>query len=122
MANKLTTFEQARQQVQSLKEYTDAMVSEVSEVTAESIQEIAEQLPTSTTVTLPVSGWSGNQQVIAVSEVTANNTIFVSAAEASKSVYNTANVSCTAQSAGKLTFTCGTIPTVNLTVNLVIVS
>lgn len=121
MATKLTTFEQARQQAQSSKEYTDAMVAEVAEAAAESIQEVAEQLPISTLITLPASGWSGNSQAVAVEGVTADNTIIVSASAASQSAYSEASVSCTAQAAGTLTFTCGTAPSTDLTVDLIII-
>ena len=121
MAPKLTTFEQARQQAQSSKEYTDAMVAEVAEAAAESIQEVAEQLPITTSITLPASGWSGNSQAVAVEGVTADNTIIVSASAASQSAYSEASVSCTAQAAGTLTFTCSTAPSTDLTVDLIII-
>lgn len=71
--------------------------------------------------TLPASGWSGNSQAVAVEGVTADNTIIVSASAASQSAYSEASVSCTAQAAGTLTFTCGTAPSTDLTVDLIII-
>lgn len=120
MANKLTTFAQARQQAQSSKEYTDAMVAEVAEAAAESIQEVAEQLPTSISIILAAANWSSKKQTITVAGVTATNTVIVAPEYASQNAYTSAGVYCTAQAANSLTFTCATVPTVALTVNVVI--
>ena len=72
------------------------------------------------TATLTVAGWSSNAQTVTVSGVTASNTVFVSADAASMSAYGAAGVKCTAQAAGKLTFTCDSVPEAALTVNVTI--
>lgn len=123
MANvDLITLAQARQHAQSSKTYTDDQVAEVATAAAEAIQEVVDNLPISKTITLTTAGWSSNTQVVSVSEVTASNTVVVSAANTSRDAYSAAEVVCTAQTAGKLTFTCTTAPTVALTVNLVIIN
>lgn len=71
-------------------------------------------------VSLPVSGWSSNKQTVAVSGVTANNTVIVTAAPASYEHYNECAVRCSAQGAGTLTFTCTDTPTSALTANVLI--
>lgn len=121
MSNKLVTLEQARQQAQSSRDYTDAQIAEVAEAAAESIAEVANELPVSTTVTLRAAGWSNNSQTIAVEDVTATNTILVSAASASADAYSAASISCTAQALRTLTFTCASVPSADLQVDLVII-
>lgn len=61
-----------------------------------------------------------NTQTVSVTSVTATNTVFVAPAPASASDFAAAGVICTAQGAGTLTFTCTTIPSNNITVNVVI--
>lgn len=74
----------------------------------------------STMPELTVAGWSNNTQTVTVTGVTATNTVFVSPAPASASDYAAAGIICTAQSANSLTFTCTTVPTNAITVNVVI--
>lgn len=75
---------------------------------------------TATTATLPVAGWSDNTQTVSVSSVTATSDIIITAAPASISDYTAAGIYCSAQAAGSLTFTCSTVPTSEITVNLMI--
>ena len=73
------------------------------------------------TVTLNVANWNTTSKTISVtaSGVTASNTVMVSPAPASTSVYSAAGVYCSAQGSNSLTFTCSSIPTAALTVNVV---
>lgn len=73
----------------------------------------------STMPTLVVANWSSNTQTVNVTEVTATNTVFVSPAPASAADYASAGIICTAQGNGTLTFTCTTVPTNAITVNVV---
>ena len=77
---------------------------------------------TSTTATLASGNWSSNTQSVSVTGVTSTNNVIVAAAPTSMSDYADANVRCTAQSSGTLTFTCETTPTNNITVNVMIFS
>lgn len=72
------------------------------------------------TASLPVSGWSNNQQSVSVGGVTANNIVIVTAAPASYEHYNECTVRCSSQEDGKLTFTCTYTPTAELTANVLI--
>jgi len=72
-----------------------------------------------TTVTLPVSGWSGNAQRVSCSIAKADNIVFVSPAAASFDDYGEAGVRCTVQSAGYLTFACKETPAASIVVNVV---
>ena len=72
------------------------------------------------TASLSASAWSNNQQTVSVAGVTASNTVIVTAAPASYAHYNECAVRCSAQAAGKLTFTCTYKPTANLTANVLI--
>lgn len=74
------------------------------------------------TATLAVASWSSQKQTVSVSGVTASNTVIVVAAPASHTAYTNAGVYCSAQAAGKLTFTCTTTPTAALTVNVLILA
>ena len=71
---------------------------------------------------LAKGSWSSNKQTINIAGVTADNTVIVSAAPASHTIYGESGVYCSAQAAGKLTFTCTDVPSVALTVNVVILS
>ena len=73
----------------------------------------------STMPTLAVADWSNNTQTVNVTGVTATNTVFVSPAPASAADYASAGIVCTAQGAGTLTFTCATVPSNDITVNVV---
>ena len=66
------------------------------------------------------SGWVSNEQTVNVTGVTTDNTVFVAPAPASADDYSAAGIICTAQGTGTLTFTCDTLPTNNITVNVVI--
>lgn len=74
-----------------------------------------------TTATLTVAGWSSNTQTVNVTGVTASNAVLVTYAPASKDAYTAADIYCTAQGAGTLTFACTTTPTSAITVNVMIV-
>ena len=76
---------------------------------------------TATTALLDEMGWSGNSQTVNVTGVTASNNVIVSAAPASQSDYSVYGIICTAQGAGTLTFTCDTVPTTGITVNVLII-
>lgn len=71
-------------------------------------------------VTLPASGWVDNAQTVAVEGVTADNNVIVGAAPSNREVWNDAEIYCSAQAAGSLTFTCGSVPAENITANVVI--
>ena len=74
----------------------------------------------STMPTLAVADWSSNTQTVNVTGVTASNIVFVSPAPASAADYAAAGIVCTAQGSGTLTFTCTTVPSNAITVNVVI--
>lgn len=79
--------------------------------------------PLARTITLTTSGWSSNTQTVTVSGVSATETaqlITPTPAIASQSAYYEAGIMCTGQAANRLTFTCQTVPTSNLTVYVVI--
>lgn len=77
---------------------------------------------TTATASLAVASWSSKAQTVSVSGVTASNTVIVVPAPASNTAYNNAQVYCSAQAAGKLTFKCTTTPTAALTVNVLILT
>lgn len=72
-------------------------------------------------VTLLSSGWSSNAQTVTVNGVTASNNIIVSPAPASMQDYMDCAVYCSAQAANQLTFNCTSVPSVDITVNVLIV-
>ena len=73
---------------------------------------------TSATATLAVNDWSSNTQTVNVTGVTASNFIMVSPAPSSVDDYVAADIRCTAQGSGTLTFTCATVPSNAITVNV----
>lgn len=78
--------------------------------------------PVSRTATLTVAGWSNKAQSVSVAGVTANSILTVTYAPASRAAWIDADVYCSAQGAGTLTFTCDTVPTQALSVNIVILA
>lgn len=72
------------------------------------------------TASLPVSGWSSNTQTVSVSGVKASNAVVVTPSPSSHDHYGECAVRCTGQSAGALSFACMTAPTIDLTVNVLI--
>ena len=74
------------------------------------------------TATLSASSWSSNAQTVSVSGVTASNTVIVSPAPASHKAYGEAGVYCSAQATDSLTFTCESVPSAALTVNVTILN
>lgn len=75
-------------------------------------------LPTSVTVTLLASGWLNNSQSVQVINMNTTKSVIVEATDASKDAYSGAGVKCTAQAVNTLTFTCESVPTEDLQVNV----
>lgn len=75
-------------------------------------------------VTLRASGWNSGtkKQTVTVAGVTSANNVLVSPAEASYSAYTEAQVRCCLQSVNTLEFVCEDVPTVDLTVNVLIMA
>lgn len=75
---------------------------------------------TKATVTLSASGWSNKQQTVTVTGVTADNLVIPGPAPASYAAYAENGVYCSAQAADSLTFTCDSVPSTDLTVNVAV--
>lgn len=88
--------------------------------TPKAVNDVYKLLPVSTSVTLTAAGWSSGTQTVSVAGVTADNHVIVAPAPASRDPYINSDVRCTAQGAGTLTFTAASTPTVNITVNIII--
>lgn len=71
-------------------------------------------------VVLTAVGWASNSQTVNVEGVTAGNNVLVAAAPASRSVWNDAEVYCSGQGEGTLTFACSSVPSADVTANVVI--
>lgn len=73
------------------------------------------------TVTLTVEGWDSLAltQTVSASNVTADNIVWVSPAPASFDAYGKAGIRGTAQGGGTITFTCTTVPTEVISVEVV---
>lgn len=81
------------------------------------------QVPIKTaTVTLSTSGWSENAQTASVADVTADSIVVVAPAPASRKAFIEADVYCSAQGNGTLTFSCEDVPSAVLTVNVQIIN
>lgn len=76
--------------------------------------------PVGKTVSLTVAGWSNKAQTVSVSGMTASSIFFVTYAPASRAAWVDADIYCSAQGAGTLTFACATVPTEAITANIVI--
>lgn len=76
--------------------------------------------PTTTTVTIATSDWSSLSCTKSVSGMTASKIVLVSPAPSSFTAYTDAGVRCSAQGSGTLTFSCDTVPSSSVTVNILI--
>lgn len=75
-------------------------------------------------VTLAADGWASNQQTVAAEGVTDTNTVIVAADPASENYaeYADNEVRGVAQAAGTLTFTCSSVPSIALRVNVTVLN
>lgn len=82
----------------------------------------AEAKHSTVAASLTTAGWDSTNktQTINVTGVTADNTVLVAPDPSSQEAWGKAQVVCTAQAAGKLTFTCKNVPTAAVTANIVI--
>lgn len=75
-------------------------------------------------VTLPASGWTdadeGVTQTVALAGVAADTSVIVQAAPESRAAWLEADVYCSAQGVGTLTFACETAPEADLTANVLL--
>lgn len=71
------------------------------------------------TITLTAAGWSSNTQTVNVTGMTATGVVMVSPDPTDQSAYTSAGIICTAQAAGTLTFTCTSVPSADIDVNVV---
>ena len=74
------------------------------------------------TVSLPKANWSNNKQTVNVTGATADNIVLVTATPASYSAYNGAGVYCSAQAAGRLTFSATSTPDADVSANVLILT
>lgn len=92
----------------------------VSGITASSLGAQAQHTPVS--AILSTASWSGLEQTVNINGITANNTVIVTPAPSSHTAYCNAGIYCSAQTANKLTFTCDQVPSINLTINVMILN
>lgn len=71
-------------------------------------------------LTLNAAGWSGGVQTVSVAGLAASDSVIVTPAPASRDAYINADVRCTAQGDGTLTFTATTTPTAGMVINVII--
>ena len=71
-------------------------------------------------VTLPAANWSSHAQTVYVDGITPDTSILASYAPSSRSAYQAAGIYASEQDYGTITFACSTDPTVDVTVNLLL--
>lgn len=77
-------------------------------------------LITSTLVTLPSSGWSDKSQTVEVAGVTSNINLIISPDYNSYDNWSKFSVVASSQDVGAITFACKIVPTVDITVNILL--
>lgn len=87
-------------------------------ITAQSSQKVNK--PTTDTITLDKDDWVSNEQTVSVTGVTATNLVQVAPSPTSYSDYGDAEVRCTTQGTGTLTFECASVPTTDIDVNVIV--
>lgn len=78
--------------------------------------------PYTTTVSLLAAAWSDNEQTVNVAGMTEDSIVFVAPGASSDNYisYTENQVRCMDQAAGKLTFQCTTVPTIDLEANIAV--
>ena len=76
-------------------------------------------LPTSMVLNIPVDSWQDNVATVSVIGMTNTKTVFCSPADTTKEIYVTAGVKLTGQATNSLTFTANSVPTEQISVNIV---
>lgn len=74
------------------------------------------------TISLPLAGWTDGEQTVAVPGVTAEATVIAGGGADCEPEYSGYGIACTAQAAGKLTFTAQWEPDGDLTAAVVILT
>ena len=77
---------------------------------------------TTISVTLTTAWWSSSTQTVTATWVTATNSVIVSPDPSSMADYTDWGVYCSAQGTNSLTFVCGTTPSNDIDVNVIIIS
>lgn len=67
---------------------------------------------------LTAANWSNNSQSITATGVDGTNTVFITAAQSSKEEYRNCQIQCTTQASNSLTFSCVTIPSNDIVINI----
>lgn len=114
---------QAQTYAEQAKSYADeAKTGNVADgaVTAEKIA--AGAVSSSFMVLLTAAGWADKAQTVTANGVTADNTVVISPAPGSYTVYGDGAVRCIAQGNNSLTFTCDDVPTTDITVNVTVIN
>lgn len=88
------------------------------ELDSETATRLTNALPTAVTVTLTVAGWNNKTQSVQVINMNTTKSVVVQANDSSRDAYTDAGIKCTAQGTNTLTFTCETLPTEAIQVNV----
>lgn len=88
-------------------------------ITPESIDAAAASIGIS--AILPSFGWSSNAQTVTVNGVTASNNVVVAPVPANMQDYIDCAIYCSAQAANQLTSNCTSVPSADITANVLIV-
>lgn len=79
---------------------------------------LVDALPTGMTLTLPAASWSNKQQTVTVLNMNTTKSVIVQGTTETQAAFSAAGIKCTGQSRDSLTFTCDTVPTVNIKVDI----
>lgn len=108
------------------KSYADYVAGHEASKALKESKEYADGLTHKVSVELAADKWTGDKspftQTVNVEHVTPNNAVVVAPEESSRKMYIEAEVHCSAQASGKLTFKCSEKPTVALIVNVLIIN
>lgn len=112
--NVKTTINNHTESIGTIESTLSTVQGEVASLSADKNDKL-----TAVTVTLTTAGWSGNAQTVSASNVTADNIVWVSPTPASFEAYGKAGIRATAQAGGTITFTCKSVPSEEISVEVV---
>lgn len=103
---------------QETEDFNDWFENLQVELDSETATRLTNALPTAVTVTLTVAGWNNKTQSVQVINMNTTKSVVVQANDSSRDAYTDAGIKCTAQGTNTLTFTCETVPTEAIQVNV----
>jgi hypothetical protein len=103
--------------------FTETEINEIKQEIADSVSEdVSKITPKYLNVVLRTANWSNNRQTITASGVSSNHVVYIAPFpdDANYEAYNSNGVRCISKGSNSLTFTCASVPEVDVSANVAV--